>query len=320
MARLFDTELHRAHGKLYGPYRRPRQMLQEQTYDGHVSIHDESQAQELGFSGAPIEGPTHFSQFEPLLVDLWGERWLEVGCISSHFKTVVTEGEEVQAVVEIPPQDARITRVWATKKTGETVLEGTASLGPDHPETELDRLLASRPTPDKLVILEHVNIGDKAENVETVHMNFDQHLGDGYPFTLADKLEVITEHCPWYTREGAAGSPWGRPIIPMEMISPLVQYAFNAIGSQAKRPVIGMFADMEIKLLRGPLFVGQEYRLEKEVIGLGESRRTESAWIRTRVTDVDSGELVATFVLNSAYLKHSYPDYETEARAMGILP
>ena len=56
MARLFDTELRRAEGNIYGPYRRPRQMLQEQTYDGHVSIHDESQARELGFSGAPIEG------------------------------------------------------------------------------------------------------------------------------------------------------------------------------------------------------------------------------------------------------------------------
>jgi hypothetical protein len=292
-------------------------MLAAQTYDGHVSIHDDSQAQELGFSGAPIEGPTHFSQFEPLLVEVFGERWLQQGCISAHFKNVVVEGEEVQAFVQVPEEGATITRVWANKKTGEPVLEGTASIGPNHPQTELERLLASRATPEKLVILEHVNIGDKAGSAEKVHMRFDQFLGDGYPFTLQDKLAVITEHCPWYTTDGAAGSPWGKPIIPMEMLSPLVQYAFNAIGESAKRPVIGMFADLEIKLINGPIFVDQDYILDKEVIGLGESRRTESMWVRTTITDAQSGELVATSTLNIAYLKNSYPNYAAEAAAMG---
>ncbi|MDX1733198.1 MAG: hypothetical protein R3228_02490 [Halioglobus sp.] len=316
---LFTTDIDETDGVLSGPPRRPRQMLQEQTYDGHLSIHDDAQAQELGFSGAPIEGPTHFSQFEPLLHRLWGDTWLQSGCISAHFKNVVVEGEQVQAFAERPADGANVTRVWATKSSGEPVLEGTASIGPQHPETELDRLLASRPTPQQLVILENVSIGDSSANGEPVHMHFDQHLGDGYPFTLADKLQVITEHCPWYTDEGAAASPWGRPIIPMEMISPLVQYAFNPIGTEAKRPVIGMFADLEIRLLRGPLFVGQHYLLDKQVIGLGESRRTESMWIRTSIRDADSGELVATSTLNSAYLKDSYPDYAAEAKRLGVV-
>ena len=317
MPSLFNTEIAIADGTLTGPWRRPRQMLAEQTYDGHLSLHDDEQAQELGFSGAPIEGPTHFSQFEPLLVEAFGERWLECGCISAHFKTMVVEGEEVRASVEVPAAGSNITRIRAVKKTGEPVLEGTASLGPDHPESELERLLASRPTPDKLVILEHVKIGDSAENAERVHMHFDQYLGDGYPFTLEQKLQVITEHSPWYTAEGAVDSPWGKPIIPMEMLSPLVQYAYNAIGSKAKRPVIGLFADLEIRLINGPIFVGQDYLLEKEIIGLGESGRTESAWVRTSIRDAESGELVATSTLNSAYLKNSYPDYDKEAEAMG---
>lgn len=282
-----------------------------------MSIHDDSHAQELGFSGAPIEGPTHFSQFEPLLHHIWGDAWLESGCISAHFKNVVVEGEAVQAYAEVPAPGARLTRIWATKQTGEPVLEGTASLGPDHPETELERLLLSRATPEKLVILEHIKIGDKAENEKPVHMHFDQHLGDGYPFTLANKLSVITEHCPWYEAEGASGSPWEKPIIPMEMLSPLVQYSYNGVAGKAKGPVIGMFADLEIRLLKGPLFVGEDYLLEKEVIGLGESRRTESVWIRTSIRDPLSGELLATSVLNSASLKASYAAYEEEAAAIG---
>ena len=60
---LFDTEI-----TLTGPYRRPAQMLAAQAYGGHTSVHDAETAGDLGFAGAPIEAPTHFSQFDPLAV------------------------------------------------------------------------------------------------------------------------------------------------------------------------------------------------------------------------------------------------------------
>ncbi|HAS11706.1 MAG TPA: hypothetical protein DCS55_14510, partial [Acidimicrobiaceae bacterium] len=68
----FDTPV-----TVEGPERAPRQMLAEQTYGGHASLHDESTADSLGLSGAPIEGPTHFSQFDPLAHLLWGDAWFE---------------------------------------------------------------------------------------------------------------------------------------------------------------------------------------------------------------------------------------------------
>ena len=52
---------------LTGPLRSPAQLLAEQEVDGHASIHDGDAAASLGLAGAPIEGPTHFSQFDPLL-------------------------------------------------------------------------------------------------------------------------------------------------------------------------------------------------------------------------------------------------------------
>lgn len=314
---LFSTALEENDGVLSGPFRQPRQMLADQEYDGHLSIHDDSQAQELGFSGAPIEGPTHFSQFEPLMHKIWGAKWLESGCISSHFKNVVVEGDEVQAFAEIPADGATITKIWATKKTGEPVLVGTASLGPVHPETELDKLMASRPTPEKLVILEHMSIGDKSTTVDTVRMDYDQHLGNSYPFTLANKLDKITESCAWYNVDGGAASPWGKPVIPIEMVSPLVTHTSFGLKANAKGPAIGLFADLEIRMIKGPLFVGQDYVLEREVVGLGESRRTESVWIKTSIKDSESGELLATTLLNSATLKHTYAKYEEEAKRIG---
>ena len=47
--------------------------------------------------------------------------------------------------------------------------------------------------------------------VEKIRMGFDQHMGDHQPFTLADKLKVITEPCAWYTREQGAGRRGGGP-------------------------------------------------------------------------------------------------------------
>lgn len=312
----FDTEIEQRDNTINGPFRFPVQMLAEQEYGGHLSIHDDDQAQELGFSGAPIEGPTHFSQFDPLLYKIWGSAWFESGCISAHFKNVVVEGEEVQAFVELPAADEKITRLWAVKKTGEPVLEGTASLGPDHPETRLDSLMASRPTPENLVLLEGVKIGDKSPSRDTVIMDFDQHLGNSYPFTLASKLEKITEKCRWYTAEAAAQSPWSRPIIPTEMISPLVGYTKSGLKGP-KGPSIGLFADLEVRMIKGPLFVGQNYQLEREVVGLGESKRTESMWIKTYISDPETGELLATTLLNSATLKQSYEHYAEEALRLG---
>ena len=57
----------------YSEFRYPKQMLATQEYDGHLSIHDDAMAEDLGFAGAPIEGPTHFSQFVHLLQDQFGD-------------------------------------------------------------------------------------------------------------------------------------------------------------------------------------------------------------------------------------------------------
>jgi hypothetical protein len=93
--------------------------------------------------------------------------------------------------------------------------------------------------------------------------------------------------------------------MPMEMISPLVLFAALPVGRDAKKPVIGMFADLEIKLINGPIMADKEYLMEKEIFGLGESRRTESMWVRKNVRDGETKKIVATSLLNSASLQAS---------------
>lgn len=305
----FDTRL-----QLTGPWRSPAQMLAEQDIGGRTSIHDDATARKVGFQGGTIEGPTHFSQFVPLGHSLFGDAWFERGCLSAHYQNACIEGEEVQAWVEPLAGDASRTRGGMVKRDGSPVLSATLSVGPDHGETELDALLARLRPAEKLVILQDLRIGMKGAELERVKMDFDQPMGPLYPFTLAQKLAVITEPCSYYGPQ-TGDSPWGRPIVPLEMISVLTQ----STSPRAKfpvRPAVGLFVNQEIRLERGPLFVGDEYLIEREIVALSESRRAESLWIRSTVRDAGSEEVVATTLLNSAVMKASYPDYEEERAAL----
>jgi hypothetical protein len=310
---MFDTPL-----TLQGPLRGPRQMLADQAYGGHSSIHDDAMAEKLGFRAGPIEGPTHFSQFDPLLARLWGREWFERGCLSAHYQNMVVEGEQVRAYVDMPASGARITRARAEKADGTPVLEASASLGPQHPPTLLEERMAQLRPPGRLIILEDMRVGLCGAQDETVCMGMDQHMGDLYPFSLRQKLAAITEPSPWY--HDAAASPWGRPIIPIEMISVLAQYTSRQAAWPMKSPAVGLFADLEIRLVNGPLFVDEPYRIRREVVALSDSRRTESCWIRTRVFDAAGERLMAQTLLNSATLKHSYPGYEAALQAQSPSP
>ncbi|MDP3856116.1 hypothetical protein [Phenylobacterium sp.] len=292
---------------LAGPLRRPRQMLSDQEYGGHSSIHDDAMAEKLGFRAGPIEGPTHFSQFQPLLARIWGQAWFERGCLSSHFLNMVVEGEEVRAFAEIPPAGATSTRVWAEKADGTPVLEASASLGSDAGPTLLETRMAALRAPGRLLILEDLNVGMTGAKDERVRMDPDKNMGALYPFSLNQKLAAITETSPWYS--DAAASPWGRAIIPFEMLSVLFEHSSREAAFPVKGPAVGLFADQEIRLIDGPLFVGEDYILRREIVALAESKRTESYWVRTRAFDARGEKPVAEMLLNHATLKHSFAGY-----------
>lgn len=294
----FDNEI-----TITGPFRTPRQMLADQEYDGHASVHDEATADKLGLAGAPIEGPTHFSQFDPLGVAMWGAQWYEHGCISSHFENMVIEGEQVQAIAM--RTGASSARVTAAKSDGSSVLSGSMTLGPDHPLTELDQRLSALKDPGELFIVDQLTIGEKS-TPRRVSMSFDENNGHLYPFSLNDKLASITEMSPWYREE----SPWGRPIIPTEMVSVLAHKA-GGVGT-VRGPAVGLFIDLEVRMVNGPLFVGDEYELVHEIVGLGQSRRVESWWTKTVISDPATQSVVATVLLHQGVFKASFADYPAD--------
>ncbi|MGA1341885.1 MAG: hypothetical protein ACO33A_02380 [Hyphomonas sp.] len=294
-------------GILSGALRSPVNLLTEQTYAGHKSLHDDAEAARLGIRAGPIEGPTHFSQFVPLLAEVWGDAWYERGCFSSHFLNMVFEGEKVRAEIDRPAPGAMRTLARAFKEDGTPVLEASASLGPDHGETLLEaRMKALRPAGD-LVILADLKVGMTGRDNEIVRMGPDQHMGDLYPFSLADKLKVITETHPMYA--DAKASPWARPVVPLEMVSVLANYSSHGARFPVKSPSIGLFADLEIRMIDGPLFVDEDYLLRREIVALSESRRVENYWVRTRIFDATGKLQKAEMLLNHGVMKASYPYY-----------
>ncbi|MDP6649580.1 MAG: hypothetical protein QF796_05520 [Acidimicrobiales bacterium] len=294
---------------LTGPVRAPRQMLAEQSYAGHTSVHDAETAANLGLAGAPIEGPTHFSQFDPLLASLWGGRWFSHGCLSAHFQTMVVEGEEVQATVTSPGPGSTAVRIDAAKADGTPVLTGTASIDGDTTATELaPRLIRSQGSPpERLHVLDRISVGQRGPGDETITVAFGDDFGEMYPFSLADKLAAITEPLDWY-RPGAE-TPWGGPVVPIEMLSVLTNAGSRHAGFVARQPSIGLFIDLEVRLLGSPVLVDHTYRIDREVVALGESRRTESYWTLTTMSDEATGGPTAQVLLHQGVFKDSYPDY-----------
>ena len=313
MSNAFTTVVETQGERIVGPWRSPQQMLASQEYDGHTSIHDDDTAKALGFQGGTIEGPTHFSQFSPLGAHLWGDAWFETGCISAHYRAAAFAGEAVQAAAAMVAAGARQTAITMVKADGTEVLAGTLSVGADAPPTALEtRLRSLQPLADP-VILHDVAVGMKSPRIAVI-MAPDQNMGAYYPFSLAEKLAAITEPSRWYA--DAPASPWGRPIIPIEMISVLFQYNTHGFEFPTRGPAVGLFADQEIRLLQGPLFGGEPYEIEREIVFIGGSKRTESLWIKTTAFHPGSDTPLATMLLNAATFKDSYAPYAAEHQAL----
>ena len=99
-------------------------------------------------------------------------------------------------------------------------------------------------------------------------------------------------------------------------LSVLFQYSAGDDRFPVRGPAVGLFADQEIRLLAGPLFVDEDYELEREIVALSASRRTESLWARTRVMRPGSDRVVAAMLLNLAKFKDSYAPYSREHAAI----
>jgi hypothetical protein len=77
-------------------------------------------------------------------------------------------------------------------------------------------------------------------------------------------------------------------------------------------PAIGLFIDLEVRFVDGPVFVDRPYSVQHTVVGVGQSKRVESYWTESTITDAESGVHAATVLLHQGVFKASYAGYPAD--------
>ena len=154
-------------------------------------------------------------------------------------------------------------------------------------------------------IVDRLQVGWKSQP-EPASMGFEEHNGNLYPFSLADKCRLITESSPWYVPGG--GSPWGKPVVPTEMMSVLTEK--GGLHLPVRGPSVGLFIDLEVRR-HTPVLVGEQYTVTHELVCVGQSKRVESYWTRSDLRAAN-GTLAATVLLHQGVFKASYAGYPAQ--------
>jgi len=75
---------------------------------------------------------------------------------------------------------------------------------------------------------------------------------------------------------------------------------------------VGLFGAIEIGQVNGPFLLNRHYRIDSEVVCVGQSPQTEYVWYDTTATD-PSGKVVATLRMQSRAMKASSLAYREDA-------
>jgi hypothetical protein len=293
-----ETEMTRANDTITGPVRSPRNLAANIA----GSIHDDATAAALGFRGGTVAGSIHMDQFPPLLLEAFGNRWFETGSLSLYFRHATTDGEPVRAFLEKPERgdsDAQV-RAWAVTVEDTLVAEGTAGAGNPAAASALYSRDLRPVDPGELRILRSMKPGDV--------------LGD-YRLTVnaerqysAIRQGAMTEPLDWYT----AASPWGGPIAAPSAVVGLLYSRLLADAKESMGAHVGLFGAIEVRFLRGPVFLDRSYRVTGEVAALSQTPKTEVLWFDSRALD-DDDRVIARMRMMLRQMKQSSPRYDDAA-------
>ncbi|HET8944189.1 MAG TPA: hypothetical protein VFO59_05350 [Dehalococcoidia bacterium] len=283
-----SAEIVERDGVLVGPLREPRNLAANIA----GSIHDDSQAQRLGFRGGTVAGSIHMEQFPPVLLRAFGERWFETGSLSCYFRNATMDRERVRAFADLPPSgaaDAQV-NVWMDREDGMRVLDGTASVGSPAEPSMLRRKVAEPREAGELRILGHLPLGDAGPAV-TVNLAREREA--------KSRLEAITEALDWYT----GASPWGGPVVnPGLLVHMMVQVQRRmALPADA----VGLYGAIEVRHLAGPVFSDREYEVSGRIVATGQTPKTEYLWYETTLRE--GAKDVASMLMMLRFMKASSP-------------
>ncbi|MBA3031275.1 MAG: hypothetical protein FP816_21010 [Desulfobacteraceae bacterium] len=278
-------------GYLYGPWRSPV----NEWAGASSSIHNDDTARKVGMRGGTIPGTVHLNLFPPLMLELFGPRWFESGCISMFYAYATTDREEVRAIVQMPAQNTPDTLLEArveARTDNRLVAQGTISMGNPAQPSYLHSLELKDAPPEELRILAGLKKGMKLPSKEVLIPRED----------AAKRVENITDPLSWYTGD----SPWGGPILS-------VSAAYGALilvpilPKEQEEGSVGFFGATEIKYIHGPIKTDVPYTANGEILCVGASSKTEFYWYDSMLEEKESGKPVAKMRKLIRKMKKSSP-------------
>ena len=262
---------------------------------GEGSIHDDETAAELGFRGGTVAGDVHMNQFPPVLLKVFGNQWFERGNLSLNFKNATVDLEAVQVFAEPPTDNNDTIKVWMEREDGLLVATGTAGLG-DNQHTALRDKDFRACDPSELRILHKLKPGLSLGTYQV-------HTGTDKQFQRYD-TNLISDSLDWYRNP----SPWGEPVAaPCTILEYLWVSAQSGMNPYLGE-FVGLFGAIEIGYENGPFLMNHDYRIESEVVCVGQSPQTEYVWYETQAYDTED-KLVVTLLMQSRAMKASAPEY-----------
>ena len=294
MAQRIDEGVTTRDGVISGPLR--QSVNQAQRVDG--SIHNDEVATKLGFRGGTVAGSIHLELFPPVLLEAFGKRWFERGTLSINFKNPTMDREPVRALIDAAAAGATDTQVraWIERDDGLLVGEGTASAGDVSEKTALQSIDPNRfPAKDPRILA-----GIAQGPIPQIELEMSRKAQDV-------RLDVITEKLDWYD-----DSPWGGPIAsPATVVHYLYGHPARFIGRSTEGTggeAVGLFGAIEVRHVNGPLVLDRTYTVGGEILGVGESPKTEYVWFESYAAQPD-GTRVAEMRMQLRWMKASSPLY-----------
>jgi len=186
-----------------------------------------------------------------------------------YYTFATTDREAVRAVVKAPPPGATdaMMDAWIENADGKIVAKGTLSVGHPAGTPYLRAMPMEAAAPGALRILSRMSVGMAYPVEDGIILK-----GDG---VVRDPTEMFRA---------------------LRVVAP----------DKLNQPAVGFYGGSEITIHNGPLRAGVAYRKTGEVICLGETGKTEFAWIDSALHDQD-GVLVASMRHLNRWMKVSSP-------------
>ena len=256
------------------------------------SIHSEETAKKVGMRGAVVAGTQHLDLFPPVLLKAFGQRCFETGSISMYYTYAILHGEEIRAVVQVPPKGARDVQVEAhiESRDGHVVAQGTVSVGNPKEKSNVQAMeLESSPREERRIL-------------KGLEVDYEMPPRDELAESTVQRkwVSFLEDSVDWHSGK----SPWGNAIVPPSRQMQMMRFTLS-VHPQG----VGFFGATEIRYLNGPVKADVTYQAKSKIIAVGVTSKTEYWWIDSQLYEKASNKLVAQMRHMTRYMKAGSPLY-----------